>query len=242
MTLAPEPAQHTAAERLVVPPGLLRRFLDNGERQDSLVLEIAEQIAQEIITSTRLPGSDLNSVDLSTRFSTSRTPIREALGLLEREGLVELPARRRPRVAGLDTAQIESAYLLLGQLYGVISERVANCSDSIDIDRVAEHMAVMQQAADNDDVARYFWANVDFHDTCGELARDPLLKRTVDSLGLRVLRFRYLTLALPGQLTLSAQDHARLVRAFREEDSELAGALARSLVRSSLRALKSSLI
>ena len=49
-------------------------------------------------TDSSPPGADLNSVELATRFGTSRTPVREALMLLEKEGLVEIPPRRRPRV------------------------------------------------------------------------------------------------------------------------------------------------
>ncbi|WP_141136535.1 GntR family transcriptional regulator [Rhodococcoides kyotonense] len=224
-----------------LPPGLLQRFLDNGERRDSLVLVIAEWVAKEIITGSLLPGADLNSVDLAARFSTSRTPVREALNLLDREGLIELTARRRPRVATLDAGQIESAYHLLSNLFGMVAEEVASKSDGTDLSPLDVQMQRMQVAYRTNDVDSYFWANVDFHDTCGEIADNSMLKRTVDSLGLRVLRFRHRTLTVPGQLKPSVDDHARLLRAFRERDIELAGALSRSLVRHSLRTLQGTI-
>ena len=63
-----------------------------AERHDrpSLVSNIACDVAAEIIEGQRSPGDDLNSVELSRRFRTSRTPIREALMLLEKEGLVQI--------------------------------------------------------------------------------------------------------------------------------------------------------
>lgn len=73
--------------------------LDLDEPRDSLVGKIAADIARAIADGDLLPGADLNSVELAARFGTSRTPVREALMLLEKEGLVEIPPRRRPRVA-----------------------------------------------------------------------------------------------------------------------------------------------
>src|SRR4051812_28729118 len=65
--------------------------LDLKERSDSLVGRIANEIARAISDGSLEPGADLTSVELATRFGTSRTPVREALMLLEKEGLVEIP-------------------------------------------------------------------------------------------------------------------------------------------------------
>ncbi|HKS70467.1 MAG TPA: GntR family transcriptional regulator, partial [Ktedonobacterales bacterium] len=72
-------------------------FADVLERtagRDSLVGKIAEWIGSAIIEGRLRPGDDLNSVALSHRFQTSRTPVREALMILEKEGLVTIPPRR----------------------------------------------------------------------------------------------------------------------------------------------------
>ena len=60
------------------------------DRKDSLVGKIAADVARAISNGTLAPGDELNSVDLAARFGTSRTPVREALMLLEKEGLVEI--------------------------------------------------------------------------------------------------------------------------------------------------------
>jgi DNA-binding GntR family transcriptional regulator len=81
-----------------------------SERREPLVVRVATWVALGIIEGRLRPGSDLNSVDLSERFRTSRTPVREALMLLEQEGLVEIRARRRPRVAEFTLTKIREIY------------------------------------------------------------------------------------------------------------------------------------
>jgi len=75
---------------------IIRRVLSGTMAHDSLVIDIACTIGAEVLDGTLPPGRDLNSVDLADRFGTSRTPVREALVILEKEGLVEISPRRRP--------------------------------------------------------------------------------------------------------------------------------------------------
>ena len=87
-----------------------RMLLRDGRRTVSLVDHIVEDIAPQIIVGRLPPGADLNSVDLARRYASSRTPVREALLTLQREGLVEIPARRRPRVALVTLDQVRDIY------------------------------------------------------------------------------------------------------------------------------------
>src|ERR1700710_3108269 len=101
---APAPSSLEAAKAVV------RRIVAEHHDRPSPVSEIACEIGAEIIEGLLLPDDDLNSVELSTRYKTSRTPIREALMLLEKERLVDIPPRRRPRVANPDITEIRDIY------------------------------------------------------------------------------------------------------------------------------------
>src|SRR5271155_651833 len=67
---------------------LLSRLMGIEDRRETLVGTIALSVAKDLIEGRIKPGQDLNSIDLSKRFKSSRTPIREALLALENEGLV----------------------------------------------------------------------------------------------------------------------------------------------------------
>ena len=98
----------------------------------------------------------------------------------------------------------------------------------------------LESAAADDDVARYFWVNVRFRNTEAEIARDVTLRRVLDTLGLRALQLRHLSLSQPGRLQPSVADHARLLRAYEDRDANLAAALTQSLVLGGLAAMERS--
>ncbi|WP_245645177.1 GntR family transcriptional regulator [Pseudonocardia acaciae] len=219
---------------------VLGRLLGVDDRADSRVGVIVAEVARDIIEGRLAPGADLNSVELAKRFESSRTPVREALMVLEKEGLVTIPARRRPRVAVLELARVEEVYRLRGELYAMVSERVAERADAAQLAALDDVVARMDASVRAGDVTGSFWHNVTFHERAGDVAGDLTLKRTLDSLGVAVLRLRHHSLSQPGRPELSLQDHRRLVRAYRERDARLAGALSRSIVISALGAIKAA--
>lgn len=211
-----------------------------AERHDrpSLVANIACELAAEIIEDLRMPGDDLNSVELSRRFGTSRTPIREALMLLEKEGLVQIPPRRRPRVAVLARDEVRDIYNARAALFDLIATDVARFALVDDIAALRTPLAAMEKACQNDDLNAFVWANVDFYDHNTQLANNRTVKRILDSLLLRTLRLRRLSLSQPGRIQKSLDDNRRLLKAYEERDAHLAAALIRSNHMNALAALE----
>ena len=68
------------------------------------------------------PGMPLPERDISTALGISRTPLREAIRLLEREGLIEYSASRRPRVANPSIDEIADYLRVQGALEGLAGE------------------------------------------------------------------------------------------------------------------------
>lgn len=218
----------------------LSRTFGRGSTVPSIADEIALAVATEIIEGRLSPGDDLNSVDLARSFNSSRTPVREALLVLEREGFVEITARRRPRVARLLLREVRELYNLRAELYALVSRAVVQKASEADLETLRGHQRALEAAAADDDVDRYFWINVQFRNTEADIARDATLRRVLDSLGLRALQLRHLSLAQPGRLDPSVRDHARLLLAYEDRDGELASALTQSLVRAGYAAIERS--
>jgi DNA-binding GntR family transcriptional regulator len=218
----------------------LMRILQRGPAGAGIADEIAVAVATEIIEGRLAPGDDLNSVELARSFHSSRTPVREALLVLEREGFVEITARRRPRVARLSLREVREVYDLRAALYSVVSRAVVRLADEADLGALWVHQRALEEAAAQGDVDRYFWVNVQFRNTEAQIARDETLRRVLDSLGLRALQLRHLSLSLPNRLGMSVEDHARLLRAYEDRDANLAAALTRSLVLAGFTAIQRS--
>lgn len=209
-------------------------------RRDSLVGSIADWVGHSIIEGRLRPGDDLNSVDLAERFGTSRTPVREALMLLEKQGLVEMQARRRPRVATIGLDQVREIYQARGILLALVAELiVANASDE-EISSLREPYTLMEKAAQEENLNAYFWANVALHERSAEVCGNATVKELLDSLGLRTLQLRHLSLSQPRRMEQSRADHERLLRAYEERDPMLAAALIRAVITAALAAIEQS--
>ena len=219
-------------------PDVLRRMLLDGRADVSLVDRIVEDLARRIIDGSLPPGADVNSVELARRFNTSRTPIREALLTLQREGLVDIPARRRPRVAPVTLAQARELYEIRASLHALVSELIV--AGAPDLSVLASWQAHLRDDAARGDVDAYFWHNVSFRQAEAEVAGNRQLTRLLGSLGLRTLQLRHVSLSLPGRLDRSVADHERLLAAYADGDAALAVALTRSIIMTGLHSIEAS--
>ena len=179
---------------------------------DSLVGSIAGAVASDIVAGRLAAGADLNSVELASRFDTSRTPVREALLLLEKEGLVEIEARRRPRVRRWTRSEVNDLYQVRATLYALVAELVVANANEADLQMLSDCYAQLAEAAAAKNVERFFRANVDFRDIEAQVCGNTQLRHVLDSLGLRVQRLRYYSVSLPGGLEESRSDRERLLR------------------------------
>ncbi|HEY3884813.1 MAG TPA: GntR family transcriptional regulator [Vicinamibacterales bacterium] len=195
---------------------------------------IAGALAEDIVAGRLRAGADLNSVELARRFQTSRTPVREALLMLEKAGLVEIESRRRPRVRRWTRAEVRELYLVRSALYALVAEQIVGNASDEDLDLLHACYDELAAAADARDLERFFAANVAFREIEARICRNSQLQQILDSLGLRVQQLRHYSISLPGGMNESRSDRERLIRAYYERDAQLAAALSRSTV---LRAL-----
>jgi DNA-binding GntR family transcriptional regulator len=209
---------------------------DDGDH--SPVAEIVDWVARGIIEGRLQPGDDLNSVDLAKRFHVSRTPVREALFVLDREGLVDWSPRRRPRVSALSLTDAREIYELRALLYGQVSLAIVARASDDDIESLWRAHRQLAGAAEREDVDGFFWANVEFRDEELRVSGNGILREVLDSMRMRTNRLRHLSASLPGRLRRSCADHQRLCEAYAERDGTLAAALNRSIVLGALRAIE----
>jgi DNA-binding GntR family transcriptional regulator len=81
----------------------------NTRDRDAVALAL-DELRRLILTGEIAPGTELSQVGLAEKLGVSTTPLREALGRLEAEGLVESRRNRRPRVPSFDPADLDSVY------------------------------------------------------------------------------------------------------------------------------------
>ena len=214
----------TILKRLL--PSLAGIELEDSGR--TLVRCIAIRIGRAIVEGKLAPGDDLNSVEVARFFETSRTTVREALMLLEKEGLVEILPHRRPRVASVTLEDARYIYEVRGALAALVAERIVRYATDDDIEVLWSVYPRLEAAVQAGDVDAYHWELSVFRDLETTIAGNKEAKRILDSLGLRVLQLRHLSLSLPGRLEHALDHRRRVLQAYRDRDSALASALNRS--------------
>lgn len=213
---------------------IIARLLGVYGRYEAASSLIALALAREIVSEELPAGAALNSIDISTRFATSRTPAREALQILEQQGLVVIEPRKQPRIAQETSSTISEVYLLRAELYAFLARQAALNSTEDDVEQLRRIISELELLVDEPGDG-YFWKNLDFHERLAAAAHNETLTFAIRGLGLRVLRYRHQVMNLPGRQQRLLDDHRRLVVAISERDADFAAALSKAVV---LRALQ----
>jgi DNA-binding GntR family transcriptional regulator len=121
------------------------------------------RLRQLILDGTLQPGSALSQLQLSRALGVSRTPLREALRMLQEEGLVDAEPNQRARVKGFDSSDLESVYStrILLESFGV-----ALTIPSFGADETAaaeDALRRMRSATQHQDFFEWQLAHRDFH-------------------------------------------------------------------------------
>jgi len=106
-------------------------------RRRSLAEDVAEQVREAILQGQLAPGQHLREEELAGRLQVSRGPVREALALLEREGLVRVARHRGASVVALSGTDLEELYGLRAGLDAVAAQLAARRARPEDLDAAA---------------------------------------------------------------------------------------------------------
>lgn len=176
------------------------------------------------------PGDRLFEQDLAAEFGVSRVPVREAIRMLQSEGLVEVqPKRRGVFVRSLDRRQIEEIFDVRESLESLAARLAAEGRRGAESDRLGELARRARQAMESEDVEVMSEANAAFHEELVLLSGNELLASLLEPLHGRLAWFFRLNLE-PGRV---CGEHEELHAAIAAGDAERAVEVARRHTRSS---------
>lgn len=130
-------------------------------RRRGLGAEVADMIRSGIFTGAFQPGTALREVELSRALEVSRGPVRDALQLLEREGIVRSEWHRGATVTVLSDQDIEELNSLRGSLEWLAVRRVVELAADTDLIRIEMAARAMERAEDPYGMVR---CDIEFHD------------------------------------------------------------------------------
>jgi len=138
---------------------------------------VAETLRGEILDGTLAPGERLRQEDIALRFGASRQPVRDALRLLEGDGLVTMVANSGAWVSRLSEAECFEAYQVRERLEPLlISQSIPNLNSS-QLSRLSELVTEIEQATD---LEQFLRLDREFHLLSYAGANEGMLKEFVE--------------------------------------------------------------
>lgn len=181
---------------------------------------VASLLRDEIVAGRVRPGENLRLMALAEQFGVSTTPVREALAMLERQGLVVGEAHKGFRVTHLSPEDFQDVYLLHGFIAGVLAERAADRLSEQDLDYLASIEKRIKEATHQEDLATAAELNHTFHRTINRSAQSTLLLRFLAESTPFVTRRR--DPFVPGWSSQAVLEHDPIIDALRQHDGPLA--------------------
>ena len=186
--------------------------------------QIRDDILTRLIRRELMPGDPVDEDELKARFSVSSTPIREALLMLEAEGIVERRRRGGPIVTMLE-------YETLAKLVEVMAEIEATCAalacSRINSDQATTLKEAAQACLDFADsgqnpTRQYYQLNLNFHFAMHAAAGNEILAEQAVDVGRRIFPYLAVRNELPGQPEISANEHMEITKAILDANADRA--------------------
>jgi GntR family transcriptional regulator, rspAB operon transcriptional repressor len=200
-----------------------------SSRDESLVEQVRRLILEDIIQARIQPGTMLQLTDLSNLYGVSRTPVREAMTLLERQGLVTAIAYKGYLVKGIEPGDVYDVYLLRKVVEGAATEIAATkiSEERLTALRAARPAQVTTMNLDHDEYSH------DFHGTIVRASGSKRLVAVFEDIYNDVRRLQYAGIGNP-RPDLIYQEHLAILEALTERD----GTSARRLMEQHIDAIR----
>lgn len=195
------------------------------QRPSDLSDRVAERLREAILRGDLRPGRRVRQEELADRLGVSRAPVRQALVILEREGLVQTERGRSAVVAPLTVDLIRDLY----ELRTGIERHVAEClarRTGLEWGPVEALVAAGSEDACSPDVSAQINLDLRFHTALYDALGNRILSDVMRSQWINMRRVMAATVTIAGYSRQIWDEHTAILDAIMAHDPDRAGALA----------------
>jgi DNA-binding GntR family transcriptional regulator len=184
-----------------------------GETDALAEVSLLDRLRLAIVHGELTPGQRLVEADLAERFSGSRGAVREALVLLENEGLI---VRQRNRGASVRPVSLEEAIEITevrAVLEGLCAAKAAAGGTAADRRKLRSIATAMQKAVKQHDVLGYSGTSQEAHLYIREMAKQQTASVVLDRLRYQSVRYQFSVAMLPARPAQGLKEHLAVIDA-----------------------------
>jgi DNA-binding GntR family transcriptional regulator len=164
---------------------------------------------------------------LSESLGVSRTPVREAMTLLEQEGFVRTIPRRGIYIVRKSKREIVEMVQMWAALESMAARLATLNATDEEIAKLRHMFDQFRDSTPAEHIAEYSDANIAFHQAIVELSKSQIIFDTIKNIFIHVRAIRRMTISQSDRASRSIVDHLRIIEALEKRDTELAERLVR---------------
>ena len=169
----------------------------------------------------------LDERQLSQSLGVSRTPIREAMTLLEQEGFLRTVPRRGIFIVRKTKKQIVEMIEMWAAIESMAARLATTNASDAEIASLRTMFDEFHHSTPGEHIDEYSDANIAFHQAIIQLSGSHLIGKTIENLFIHVRAIRRMTISQKDRASRSIADHMRIIEALERRDTELAERLVR---------------
>lgn len=194
----------------------------------SLHQDVAGKLREMIRKGILVRGQRIIEAELCEQIGVSRTPLREALRVLESEGLVELFPHRGVHIRQPSMREIEEMFEVMGVLEGTCARWTVQRMTAAGWRKIERLHRKLETHYAKGDREKYISANNVFHALIQELAGNRILDDIVRRLRAKAALYRHQQIYEPRRFDESMREHRGILEALRSRDPDTAERLMKS--------------
>jgi DNA-binding GntR family transcriptional regulator len=177
-------------------------------------------IEKDIFTGKLRAGTPLDEEAIARRFAVSRTPVREAMMQLVQSGLIEKQPRQGAVVAKMDLRDMIQMFEVMSELEGICGKIAARRMSKEERGALRELHGQAENALLAQDFEAYYALSRRFHLAIINGTHNTRLIETTNKLGLQLVPYRRFQLNYPGRKDANLSDHAAILEAVVDGNSD----------------------
>lgn len=180
-----------------------------------------------ILTGAFRPGERLMEIQLSKKLGVSRTPVREAIRMLELEGLVTMAPRKGATVAAISEKGLRDVLEVRRALEELSVVLACERMTWEVFEQLRQANLRFAKEAEGEDVTQIARADEEFHDIIYHSTDNDKLILLLSQLREQMYRYRVEHIKIKERRSVLIQEHQEIIDALRERDSTLASQVMR---------------
>jgi DNA-binding GntR family transcriptional regulator len=194
----------------------------NPDSSNSLSVRVFEELEESILNGIIKPGDNLTEMKLCAELGVSRTPVREAIRMLEQKGLVQIIPNKGAVVLGISEKDLEDIYTIRMYIEGlgsrwaatnITEEQIRELTEIVDLQEFYQMKNAMEHINQLDS---------QFHERVFAYSNSRTLQYTLSHLHHMIQYYRHLSFCSDGRAEKAIKEHRQILLALADHDQDAA--------------------